>query len=255
MGILTDKVFNYLYDYKFYQGINNSVVSDIPKPTRLAPAYPLTKNNRVDIPDHVQVEKLYSLSAESNDFKFWIYIPDTIIDYPVVQGKDNDEYLTTNMKHQPNQSGTIFLDYRNNAITMTGNNIIYGHQMKDERMFGQNYKFKDEDYLKSHETIYLYSINSVSAWQIFSVFSVEDYKKETDYNGNPVSSYYTTTDFKDSEDYFNFIKYYQEISLVKTDVELNSTDDIITLSTCQTQTGANARFVIMARKVGSMPVQ
>jgi SrtB family sortase len=264
MGILMNKVFNYLYDYKYEKEIRNQVVTNIPKPPRSVPAYPL--GTLVSIPNHVMLQKLYSESAAYKDFKFWIYIPsndpkfeDSIIDYPVAQClEDTDEkqkYLNTNLEGQGSQSGTIFLDYRNDAITLKGNNIIYGHQMKNETMFGQNYKFANQEYLNSHNIIYLYSIYSASAWQIFSVFHVDNYEEEKDYNGNKVSSYYTSTYFKDVDDYYNFLKYFQAQSLVKTDVELKPTDDIITLSTCETQTGQYARFVIMAKRISSVPMQ
>ena len=49
----------------------------------------------------------------NKDVVGWITIFDTHISYPVVQGKDNQEYLNKDVFGKFSFSGSIFLDYRN----------------------------------------------------------------------------------------------------------------------------------------------
>lgn len=90
------------------------------------------------------------LKAINPDYKLWINIPNTDIDYPVVQGKDNDFYLNKNFNKEKSESETIFIDYRNHINLDTEKNIVfYGHHMKDGTMFNQINKYKNVDNIKS----------------------------------------------------------------------------------------------------------
>lgn len=82
------------------------------------------------------------LKSKNKDIVAWIYSEGTQINYPIVQSKDNDYYLRRLLDGTYNQGGTIFMDYRNNKNFEDYNTIIYGHNMKNNTMFGTliNYK-------------------------------------------------------------------------------------------------------------------
>mgnify|MGYP004465978003 FL=1 len=91
------------------------------------------------------------------DYKGWITIDDTTIDYPVMQGKTNDEYLNKDPYGQFSLSGSIFLDSRNSADFKDSYNIVYGHHMQKtitakSVMFGAIDDFYDKEYFKEHRT-------------------------------------------------------------------------------------------------------
>ena len=85
----------------------------------------------------------------------WIYSPDTPINYPVAQGKDNKEYLRHSLRGKYNIAGTIFLDYRNNADFTTGFNVLYGHNLYTQEMFGSLLNYKKEGYYEEHPVMWL----------------------------------------------------------------------------------------------------
>ena len=96
-----------------------------------------TKENSDDIDEN--------LSSLNSDYRFWINIGGTNIDYPVVQGTDNSFYLNHDFNKNYLPAGSIFLDYRND-FENDSNSVIYGHHMRNSTMFGQIEKFKKEDF-------------------------------------------------------------------------------------------------------------
>ena len=82
----------------------------------------------------------------------WITVDDTKIDYPVMQGKDNYEYLNKNPFGKYALSGSIFLDARNKTDFSDRYSLLYGHHMEYGAMFGALDAFKDKEYFDSHRT-------------------------------------------------------------------------------------------------------
>lgn len=96
------------------------------------------------------------LREVNGDIVAWIQIPGIGVDYPVVQGKDNEHYLHYTFDGKANKAGSIFLDYRNRADFTDSKVILYGHNMKDGSMFSNLKKFENVDFRKEHKTVYLY---------------------------------------------------------------------------------------------------
>ena len=97
-----------------------------------------------------------ALRKINSDIIAWIRIPDTKIDYPVVQGKDNAYYLKHMFQKTEHAAGSIFLDMDNEADFSNRKSILYGHNMKDGSMFQGLHRFQEESYLKEHNQVYLY---------------------------------------------------------------------------------------------------
>ena len=90
-------------------------------------------------------EEKVTLADINNDYKFWLSIDNTKVNYPVVQGDDNKFYLEHNFSKEYSISGTLSVDYRND-INKDKNIIIYGHNMRNGTMFNELKKFKDEEF-------------------------------------------------------------------------------------------------------------
>lgn len=86
------------------------------------------------------------------DMVGWITVKDTNIDYPVMQGEDNSEYLNLDPYGNYSLSGSIFLDSRNDKNFTDPYSIIYGHHMEYGKMFGALDEFLKEDYLNAHKS-------------------------------------------------------------------------------------------------------
>lgn len=243
IGMLSLKGYKYIEAYKFDESIRKESFKSVEMPGRLPPAYPIANVARMSYPDGPTIESLYAQLSSNKDFRFFIYIPGALA-YPVVQTIDNEYYLKNNSNKQRNESGAIFMDFRNNAEKLNGNVILYGHSMKDGTKFGSLYKFENQDYYEKNSMIYTYSINEVVAWKIFSSYKTD------------ISDNYIETNFSSKSQYFNFIKNFQQKSLIKSDVVLSEDDDILTLSTCyDTSFTTTRRFVVHAKKISSTPIQ
>ncbi len=88
----------------------------------------------------------------TEDYVAWITIDDTNIDYPIMQGDNNMQYLNINPYGEYSLSGSIFLDSRNSADFSDDYSILYGHHMEYGKMFGALDDFLSKEYLKNHST-------------------------------------------------------------------------------------------------------
>jgi len=93
------------------------------------------------------------LSSENKDTVGWIYLPDSNIDYPVVQGNDNDYYLNRDFSGSYLFDGTIFVDAANGPLFTDDNTIIYGHRMISGAMFADLKQYEDSEYMESHRIV------------------------------------------------------------------------------------------------------
>ena len=82
------------------------------------------------------------LKEISKDAIAWITVDDTKIDYPVMQGKNNNEYLNKDPFGKYSLSGSIFLDSRNSSDFSDPFSVLYGHHMDYGAMFGALDEFK-----------------------------------------------------------------------------------------------------------------
>ena len=101
-------------------------------------------------------EELRELSA---DAVAWITVDGTRIDYPVMQGKTNAEYLNRDPYGEFSLSGSIFLDSRNDSSFRDPYSLVYGHHMEYGAMFGALDKYKDKTYFDAHRTGSLTVVN------------------------------------------------------------------------------------------------
>lgn len=191
---IVDKQIKYSKDIKVYSEINEIA------------------SNNSDMLDKSMLEV-------NNEYKFWIKVENTNIDYPVAQGKDNDYYINHDFNKNENISGAIFLDYRNNFINDL-NTIVYGHHMRNETMFNNLVKFKDSNFFNENNNIKIIYDGKELEYKVFSVYVIDD------------KNNYLITNFNNSNEYNNYIKEIRDRSLYKNDVEVTDKDKIITLSTC-----------------------
>lgn len=91
-------------------------------------------------------------SPITSDMVAWLTVDGTNIDYPVMQGTTNSQYLNLDPYGKFSLSGSIFLDCRNSGDFTDPYSIIYGHHMEYGKMFGAIDDFLDEQYLDSHRT-------------------------------------------------------------------------------------------------------
>lgn len=129
--------------------------------------------------EHVNVPTTFNkevsfqnLHNENNDYLFWLYIPKTKIDYPVMMSRDNKDYLHSSFYKEKLYAGTLFIDALSNKKENQDNLIVYGHNMKDGSMFGTLKKWRSEKYFNEHKFIEIYTETEKRVYLIFAVREV-----------------------------------------------------------------------------------
>ena len=102
------------------------------------------------------------LKEISKDAIAWITVDDTKIDYPVMQGRSNNEYLNKDPFGKYSLSGSIFLDARSSKNFSDSYSILYGHHMDHGAMFGALDSFKEQAFFDSHRTGRLITVGGTS---------------------------------------------------------------------------------------------
>jgi len=111
-----------------------------------------------------------ALAAECPDVVAWLYCEGTPINYPIVQGEDNEYYMYRLLDGKYNKSGTLFMDCRNRADFSDWNTIIYGHNMKNGSMFGTLLDYQKPDYYEAHPVMYLLTPEKTYALKLISAY-------------------------------------------------------------------------------------
>lgn len=216
--------------YKWYKdNTNNNEITEQIKET-------------VKIEDKDENKKEYTidfnkLKEQNSDTVAWIKVNNTNIEYPVVKAQNNDFYLKHSFDKSNNSAGWIFADYRNKFDGTDKNIIIYGHNMKDNSMFGSLKSVINEDLYNNEDNKYITLITK-NETQIYEVFSVYQIKKE---------DYYIQTSFNSETNFNTFVQTIKKRSKKKFNVDVNKEDNILTLSTCANNN--KYRVVLHAKKI------
>jgi sortase B len=182
------------------------------------------------------MERYKSLLEINSDLVGWITVPNTVINYPVVQSGDNNYYLRRDFNGNRANAGTIFMDYRCDARCRGKHIILYGHHMRNGSMFKDLVKYKREDFFQKNGYIRFDTLYEEIEWEVFSVYITE------------VDFPYGQTAFDSDEEYITFLEGIKGRSMFEKDIELTEEAQILTLSTC-TYEYDNARLVVHARRV------
>ena len=112
-----------------------------------------------------------NVNTENPDVYGRIYIPDTVIDYPVLQHKeDNGYYLTHDEAGNENASGAIFSESYNSRSFEDNLTVLYGNNMEDGSMFGSLRKYSDNLYMQEHPYIYVYADDTEYKYRVFAAY-------------------------------------------------------------------------------------
>lgn len=195
----------------------------------------------VVIPDILDEYK--ALFNKNKSLIGWIEIADTIIDYPVMQTKDNEYYLKHDFNQKNDANGCIFLDCNCDVILGNDNWILYGHHMKNGKMFSSLIKYADMDYYEKHKYIRFDTIYEKGTYEVMYAF------RSRIYNTNEITfKYYQFIDANSSEEFDSYMEEMEKMSLIDTGVSATYGDKLLTLSTCDYQE-ENGRFVVVAKRI------
>ena len=183
-------------------------------------------------------EQLLSIN---DDFCGWVFIMDTPINYPVVQGPDNEYYLNHSFEKEYSKFGCIFISP--GAAYDDDNIILHGHNMGNDReeMFSSLLKYENQDYAQEHNEIWFSHIdgNVEEKYQIFAVVNYDF--------GNPEDFYYMISNFETDKDFKDFVQYLISHSMYESD--FFPEDQLLILSTCYNIYGDSHRMIVCASRI------
>lgn len=192
-----------------------------------------TSNSNDPFERIIDFKKLKSINE---DVEAWLYVPGTNIDYPVLVGRSDEEYINKNLDKEYTPLGSIF-SYSNTNFTK-GNTFIFGHNMATGQMFGELKKYINSDFLKKNKYFYVYTERKIMKCEIFSIFVANE--NDDVFNGE----YELGT-----ADYFSLLSRivdknnYSDNNLNKPIMEY-SADQTFNLVTCYGGAGTSNRLVV-----------
>ena len=178
-----------------------------------------------------------ALKDKNPDTVGWLKVNGTKIEHTIVQANDNDYYLTHNFEKEYNSAGWIFADYKNKFDGTDKNIVIYGHNMRDNSMFGSLKDVIKEKWYNNEENYKIIFIteNEPSIYEVFSVYQIEN------------EDYYIQTNFRNNTIFEEFINTIKSRSVKNFEIEVTKEDTILTLSTCANDN--RYRVVLHAKKI------
>lgn len=194
------------------------------------------------------------LRAMNPEVVGWLNVNDTPIDYPVVQGSDNQKYLNTTVEGEYRLSGSIFLDCQNSPAFTDFNSIVYGHHMEQEKMFGCLSDFGDEGYFDAHpfggmfiRDDWSHADDTASGFrsygvEFFAVILTNAYDYEL---------YTPAVEAAERQAYLNHI---YDIALHTRQMEVGPDDRLVLLSTCTTEI-TNGRYLLVGKLTDTLHPQ
>ncbi len=229
---------------------NDTDVSNIPVVTDALSA-------SVPVQTAEMTQKMEEVYALNSDCTGWISIDGTVIDYPVMQTPDDEQYyLNRDFDKKYSAYGCIIADTDSCIGTGTAaenytdgtkpstNIILHGHNMKNGTMFGSLDKFRDENFTKNHPVIKFSSLYEDREYEICAVFLSQVYKKSQ----KDVFKYYQFFNAESEDEFNGFYRQIKKESLYDTGVDAEYGDEFITLSVCAYHV-ENGRLVVVGKRI------
>ncbi len=180
--------------------------------------------------------QLQALAVKNDDTFGWIAVEGTNINYPIVQGEDNDYYLDHAFTGDYLPIGSVYADYRcNTSMNRNYNTVFYAHNITSGAMFHDVTKFFEDEYF-DNVNIVIYTLDGKFIYEPFAIY-------ESRYDNN-----YFKTGFTSADDFLDFTDKIKTDATKLKDIEFTTSDRLITLSTC-TNGASTQRYALHARLV------
>lgn len=236
-GKLGSILLNYHRDRSAYNDLADAALAGLAEPnaTTEPGATPEPEVEvKSEVPISVDWDYLHSINT---DIIGWLYCPNTMINYPIMQTGDNDYYLHRSYDRQPNVAGALFADYNAGLGAISSNFIVYGHNMKDGSMFATIYDYVTQEFYNQHPIMYLltpmqnYRIDLISAHIVESTMD--------NYPG-----------YFEGDEYQNYLNLITSSSFFRSNATVTTDYQLITMSTCDySKNYRDPRFLLQGMMV------
>lgn len=229
----------YLVRYVLSHKRSQDKIEDLRNNNRIEDTTDQADNSETDVHPAASVDipvDFDQLQQENADAYAWIYVPNTVIDYPILQHPtDNTFYLRRDITKTDSMDGSIFTEDYNAKDFHDFHTVIYGHNMSNGSMFRDLHKFEDREFADANRYFYIYTPDAIRTYQIFAIYSRDD------------RHLLYSLDFSDEttrRNYIDSILEQQDLidGFVYEDVDVTVDNNIITLSTCNEY--SDQRFLV-----------
>ena len=186
-------------------------------------------------PDSSNNLSFEELKLKNKDVFAWIDVYGTKIDYPIVQGQDNSEYLNKTVLGDFSTAGSIFLDHRNDKEFTDFQDILYGHYMAERKMFGDMELFKDKSFFDTHKYGVIHRADKPSIGIEFFAFMKTVGTDKT-----------ILSPAKLKEEKSDLVKHIYESATYSRDIDFSNNENIIILDTCDLSI-TNGRYILAGK--------
>lgn len=182
----------------------------------------------------IDFEGLWEINPE---IYAWIEVPDTKINYPILQheGEDQGYYLTRDLYGKSNQAGSIYTEDYNNKDFQDYHTVLYGHNMKNGSMFHNVRYFADREFFEEHRELYVYMPEKILKYEIIACYEYDD------------RHLLGMFDYDDMEAYGEYLEEIMNprsmYAMIREGWELDTDDKLLTLSTCIANKPNNRRLL------------
>lgn len=182
-----------------------------------------------------------ALHEENPDIYAWIYVPDTTVDYPVLQHPDdNSYYLNHNMDGSEGYPGCIYTEDYNSRDFSDPHTVIYGHNLRDKTMFSSLHNFENPAMVEEDHYIFIYTEEKTYVYEVFGAYEyaaihlLDNYDLENEY----VYEQYI-------RDVLRVDDTGARVANIRHDIEVTEENRIVTLSTCTSDHNSSLRFLVV----------
>lgn len=180
-----------------------------------------------------------ALKQVNEDAYAWIEIPDTQVDYPVLQSDTDNKYLNTNIDGSSGYPGCIYSNVCNSKDFDDYITVLYGHNMKSGEMFGSLHNFDDADFFQKFET---YTVETEAARFTYRVYAA------VNYNDKLIPAYFDVKSASGRDDFLESLEPCRENSIThfRDEIEISGEDKLLVLSVC-IKGQDDRRFLIVSK--------
>jgi len=201
-----------------------------------------------DMSDSQQIEssvedinsKWNTLLDINKDIMGFITVPGTTIAYPVMQTKNNTDYLTLDFMGNYSVFGTPFLDYRVDLVKKSKNIVLYGHSVNGDELMGQFHRYLVQEFYDSNKVFTFNTLYEDSSYEIIAVSILETVGE------NLID--YTKTSFFHPDMLMEYVDTMVAKSSINTTSSYSSDDYFLTIQTCS-KLAEDSKLVILAKQV------
>lgn len=210
--------------------------SNKPEQTNKTSSKVVLKDNPIDFDE---------LQKQNTDIYAWIKIPNTRIDYPILQSAEDDAfYLNHNADKEYTRYGAIYTEMKNKTDFTDPNTVVYGHNMRNGTMFRDLHKFREAEFFSQNKYIYVYTRGHILTYEICAAYR---------YDNRHILNSFNFSDPKIFAEYIEFVKNPKSIIVQKREVEMDTNSKILTLSTCISND--NYRYLVQGVLVKDEPTK